>query len=276
MAHVYTLANAKGGCGKSTVAFNLSVSFAKEGYQTLAIDLDQQGNLSAALGVDINEITLTSYRLLIDEAAEIDPYLVEVRPRLKLLPSTIDLDADDLLEAKKVNRELLLRKKLKPVMREFDIIVIDTPPAMRAATLNGLTVADTVIIPIDSSYFALLGLSQLLRVIAAIREAHKPDLVIRALNTMFNRRQSLDKQIRKRIEDFFGSDLVLQTTINKNVAIAEAVALQKSVIEYAPGASGTFDFTRLVKELLEDTDNGEQEARRAIRKSKQGAQSGKS
>ena len=99
--------------------------------------------------------------MLVDEEAGIEKFLIEVRPRLKLLPNTIDIDADDLLEAKKVNRELILRRKLKPVLRDFDFVIIDTPPAMRAATLNGLAVADVVVIPIDSSYFALLGLSQL-------------------------------------------------------------------------------------------------------------------
>ena len=217
------------------------------------MDLDQQGNLSAALGIDLNKLTLTAHRLLINEEAEIEKFLVEVRPRLKLLPNTIEIDADDLLEAKKINRELILRKKLKPVLREFDIVVIDTPPAMRAATLNGLAVADTVIIPIDSSYFALLGLNQLLQIVAAIREAHKPDMVIRALSTMFNRRQNLDKEIRKRVEEYFGPDLVLETVIHKNVGIAEAAALQKSVVEYSAIASGTFDFTKLTQELIQET-----------------------
>ena len=210
MAHVYTLANAKGGCGKSTVAFNLAVCFSRSDYRTLAIDLDQQGNLSAAFGVDLNELTLTAHRLLIDEQADVTAFLIEPRPRLRLLPNTIDVDADDLLEAKKVNRELLLRRKLKPVMRDFDLVVIDTPPAMRAATLNGLAVADTILVPVDSSYFALLGLNQLLKVVAAIRDAHNPNLVIRALTTMYNRRQNLDKQIRRQVEQFFGPELVLK------------------------------------------------------------------
>jgi chromosome partitioning protein len=270
MSHVFTLANAKGGCGKSTVALNLAICWARAGYKTLAIDLDQQGNLSAALGTDLNKLTLTAHRLLIDEEAEIDRFLVEVRPRLRLLPNTIDIDADDLLEAKKVNRELILRKKLKPVLREFDIVVIDTPPAMRAATLNGLAVADVVVVPIDSSYFALLGLNQLLHVLAAIREAHKPDMVIRALTTMFNRRQNLDKEIRKRVEEFFGPDLVLETLIHKNVGIAEAAALQKSVVEYSPIASGTFDFTKLTQELIQETAYEESSARRSIAKLEQG------
>ena len=108
MTHIYTLANAKGGCGKSTVALNLAVCFARAGHRTLAVDLDQQGNLSAALGADLNQLKLTAHRLLINDEA-----------------------ADDLLEAKKVNRELLLKRKLRPVLRDFDIVVIDTPPAMR-------------------------------------------------------------------------------------------------------------------------------------------------
>lgn len=263
MSHVYTLANAKGACGKSTVAFNLAVCFARSG-RTLAIDLDQQGNLSAALGVDLNEVKLTAHQLLIDDQAEIGSFLVEPRPRLKFLPNTIDIVADDLLEAKKVNRELLLRKKLKPTLRDFDVVVIDTPQAMRAATLNGLAVADVTIVPIESSYFALLGLNQLLQVIAAIREAHQPNMIVQAPTTLFNRRQNLDKAIRRQVEDFFGPELVLQTLIHKNVGIAEAAMLQKAAVEYSPATSGAFDFSRLTKELLEDSAYDQEAARRAL------------
>src|SRR5215831_14442203 len=113
MSRIYTLANAKGGCGKSTTALNVSVCCARAGCKTLAIDLDQQGNLSAALGADLNDLSLTAHRLLINGEAEIEKFLIEVRPRLKLLPNTIDIDADDLLEARKVNRELILRRKLR-------------------------------------------------------------------------------------------------------------------------------------------------------------------
>ena len=141
---------------------------------------------------------------------------------------------------------------------------------MRSATVNGLAVADVVIVPIDSSYFALLGLNQLLHVVAAIREAHKPDMVIRALTTMFNRRQNLDKEIRKRVEQFFGPELVLETVIHKNVGIAEAAALQKSVVEYSSFASGTFDFTKLTQELIQETAYEETTARRSVGKLEQG------
>ncbi|HEX2521595.1 MAG TPA: ParA family protein [Terriglobia bacterium] len=179
-------------------------------------------------------------------------FLLEPRPRLKLLPNTIDIVADDLLEAKKVNRDLLLRSKLQPVLRNFDIVIIDTPPAMRAATLNGLAVADTTIVPVESSFFLLLGLNQLLQVIAAIRDAHQPNMVLRALTSHFNRRQNLDKQIRRQVEDFFGPDLVLQTPIHKSVGIVEAIMLQKAAIEYSPATSGAFDFNKLTQELIED------------------------
>src|SRR5437867_2949837 len=167
MTYTFTLANAKGGCGKTTVALNLAVCFARAGYRTLAIDLDQQGNLSAGLGVDLNKLGFTAHRLLISEVPDIGRYLVEIRPQLKLLPNSIDIEADDLLEAKKLNRELLLRRQMKPILPEFDVVLIDTPPAMRAATVNALVVADSVIIPIESSSFALLGMNQLLKTIAA-------------------------------------------------------------------------------------------------------------
>jgi chromosome partitioning protein len=170
MAQILTFTNAKGGCGKTTVALNLAICFARAGYRTLAIDLDQQGNLSAGLGVDLNQLNSTAHRLLISEVLDIHRYLIEVRPQLKLLPNSIDIEADDLLEAKKVNREVLLRRQLKPIQSEFDVVLIDTPPAMRAATVNALVVADSVIVPIDSSSFALLGMTQLLKTIAAISD----------------------------------------------------------------------------------------------------------
>ena len=140
MAHIFTSTNAKGGCGKIMVALKLAICFAKAGYRTLAVDLDQQGNLSSGLGIDLNKLTCTTHRLLINEAPEICRYLIDVRPLLKLLPDTIDIEADDLLEAKKVNRELLLRRQLKPIQDSFDVVLIDTPPAMIAATINALVV----------------------------------------------------------------------------------------------------------------------------------------
>jgi chromosome partitioning protein len=263
MAYIFTFTNAKGGCGKTTVALNLAICFAKAGYRTLAIDLDQQGNLSAGLGVDLNKLSTTAHRLLINEVPEIRKYLNEIRPQLMLLPNSIDIEADDLLEAKKVNRELLLRRQLKPILNDFDVVLIDTPPAMRAATVNALVVADSVIIPIDSSSFALLGMNQLLKTIAAISETHNPALKILVLTTMFNKRQNLDKIIRQQVEDFFGPSLVLESIIHRYVSVAEATAMKKGVVENAVASSATFDFTKLFNELKREMSH-EQDRQRAV------------
>ncbi len=252
MAHILTFTNAKGGCGKTTVALNLAICFAKAGYRTLAIDLDQQGNLSAGLGVDLNKLSTTAHRLLINEVPEIRRYLIEIRPQLMLLPNSIDIEADDLLEAKKVNRELLLRRQLKPILSDFDVVLIDTPPAMRAATVNALVVADSVIIPIDSSSFALLGMNQLLKTIAAISETHNPALKILVLTTMFNKRQNLDKIIRQQVLEFFGPSLVLESIIHRYVGIAEATAMRKGAVESSTTSSATFDFMKLFHELKQE------------------------
>src|SRR5213594_4296782 len=263
MAHIFTATNAKGGCGKTTVVLNLAVCFAKVGYRTLAIDLDQQGNLTAGLGVDLNQLNSTAHRLLINETAEIARYLIEIRPQLKLLPNSIDIEADDLLEVKKVNRELLLRRQLKPILPDFDVVLIDTRPAMRAAIVNALVVADSVIIPIDSSSFALLGMNQLLKTIAAITETHNPALKILVLTTMFNKRLNLDKIIRGQVEDFFGPSLVLESVIHRYVGVAEATAMKKGVVESCMTSSATFDFMKLFNKLKRGIRH-EQERQRAI------------
>ncbi len=252
MSYTFTFTNAKGGCGKTTVALNLAICFARAGYRTLAIDLDQQGNLSAGLGVDLNKLSLTAHRLIINEAPDIRRYLVEIRPQLHLLPNSIDIEADDLLEAKKVNRELLLRRQLKPIHSDFDVILIDTPPAMRAATVNALVVADGVIIPIDSGSFALLGMNQLLKTIAAISETHNPSLKILVLSTLFNRRQVLDREIRRQVEEFFGPSLVLEAVIHRYVGVAEATAMRKGVVESSTASAATFDFMKLFNELRKE------------------------
>jgi chromosome partitioning protein len=263
MSHIFTLTNAKGGCGKTTVALNLAICFARAGYRTLAIDLDQQGNLSAGLGVDLNKLSLTAHRLIINEAPDIRRYLVEIRPQLHLLPNSIDIEADDLLEAKKVNRELLLRRQIKPILPDFDVILIDTPPAMRAATVNALVVADGVVIPIDSSSFALLGMNQLLKTIAAISETHNPSLKILVLTTLFNRRQILDREIRRQVEEFFGSGLVLESVIHRYVGVAEATAMRKGVVESSETSAATFDFMKLFNELKKEM-NHEQKGQGAV------------
>lgn len=188
----------------------------------LAVDLDQQGNLSAALGADLQDIEesrLTSHRLMLDERGDFSQYVISCRPRLDLLPSCLDADAEALLDSQAVSRELLLKQKLAPAQPSYDYAVMDTPPSLRIPTLNALAMSDLTIVPIESSMFALLGLGQLLRTISKVRRAHTPNMQLMALSTMYTSRQNLDKEIREKVLEKFTEDFVFRTTIPRAVAV---------------------------------------------------------
>jgi chromosome partitioning protein len=248
------IANHKGGCAKTTTALNVAATLALTGSRVLAIDLDPQGNLSAALGADLEaleESKLTTHRLMLDERGDYSTYLIKSRPRLELLPACLDADAEAMLDGHQVSRELLLKQKLAPAQPTYDYCVIDTPPSLRVPTLNALAMSDLTIVPVESSMFALLGLTQLLRTIAKVRKLHSPEMSIMALSTMYTARQNLDKTIRARVVEKFTEDFVFQTTIPRTVSIGEAVATLRTVIETSPESQGTFAFRKLVTEIRE-------------------------
>ncbi len=248
------LANHKGGCAKTTTALNLAVALAAKGSRVLAIDLDLQGNISAALGADLAELEETRktvHRLMLDTGADFSEYLIHSRPRLDLLPSSLDSDVGPALDALVVSRELKLKEKLAPAMQHYDYCVIDTPPALGVATLNGLVVADLVIIPIETSLFALLGLKQLLRVVAQVRQAHTPDQFVMALSTIHAARQNLDKQVRAQVTAKFTEEFVFNTTIPRLVSVGEATAGLKAVVEIDTTSPATLAFYQLIREIKE-------------------------
>src|SRR5215213_1608193 len=208
-----TLANHKGGCAKTTTALNLAVALASKGARVLAVDLDLQGNLSAALGADLGELEetrKTAHRLLLDPGADYSEYVISARPRLDLLPASLEV-----------------------------------------ATLNGLVPADLVIIPIETSYFALLGLTQLLRVIAQVRAAHAPDQFVMALSTIHSARQTIDKQVRAQVISKFTEEFVFNTTIPRLVSASEATAGKKAVVEIDSTSPATLAFYQLIREIKE-------------------------
>jgi chromosome partitioning protein len=259
---IIVLANHKGGCSKTTCALNIAVTLAATGSKVLAIDLDQQGNLSAALGADLQDIEesrLTSHRLMIDERGDFSHYVIPCRPRLDLLPSCLDADAEALLDGQAVSRELLLKQKLAPARPSYDYAVIDTPPSLRIPTLNALAMSDLTIVPIESSMFALLGLGQLLRTISKVRRAHAVDMQLMALSTMYTSRQNLDKEIREKVMEKFTEDFVFRTTIPRAVAVGQATATLQAVVESSPESAASFAFRKLVTEVQEVL-NDEQEA----------------
>lgn len=249
-----TIANHKGGCAKTTTALNIAVALAAKGSRVLAVDLDLQGNLSAALGADLAELEesrKTVHRMMLDPGADFSEYLIHSRPRLDLLPASLDSEVSPALDSLVVSRELKLKEKLMPAMQHYDYCVIDTPPALGVPTLNGLVVADLVIIPIETSLFALLGLKQLLRVVAQVRQAHAPDQFVMALSTIHSARQNLDKQVRQQVVAKFTEEFVFHTTIPRLVSVGEATAGLKAVVEIDSTSPATLAFYQLIREIKE-------------------------
>jgi chromosome partitioning protein len=248
------ITNHKGGCAKTTTALNLAVAFASKGKRVLAIDLDVQGNLSAALGADLEELEQTRktvHRLMLDPAADYSDYLIRSRPRLDVLPASLDSEVLPALDSQAVSRELRLRDKMLPAQDHYDYCIIDTPPALNVPTLNGLVLADMVVIPVESSLFALLGLTQLLRVVAQVRQAHSPDQFVMALSTIHAARQNLDKKVRASVLERFTEEFVFETVIPRSVSVGEATAGLEAIVEAEPTNPATFAFYKLMSEIRE-------------------------
>jgi chromosome partitioning protein len=251
------LANHKGGCSKTTTALNLAIVLVKQGSRVLAVDLDPQGNLSVALGTDLQELEstrCTSHRMMLDPKGDIAAYLTRARPRLDLIPSCLDHDAETLIEGQPVSRDLLLKNKLASIRTGYDYCVIDTPPSLRAPTLNALAMSDMTIIPIESSVFALVGLTQLMRMVSAVRRAHAPKMIIMGLSTMHVARQTVDKEVGAQMEAIFKTN-VFETRVPRAAAVNAATGMGKSVFETdiaSPAALAFFNLANEVRERFDD------------------------
>ena len=262
-----SVANHKGGCAKTTVCMNLAVTLALGGSRVLAVDLDPQGNLSAGFGVDLEELEdtrRTSLRLMLDPGGDFSEYLVRVRPRVDLIPNCLDDEAEAIIMAAD-SRELLLKEKLDPAARQYDYCVIDTPPSLGTPTLNALAMADLTLAPIDTGYFALLGIRQLRRKVARISKKFSPDMQFLALSTKYTAKRKLDQTVRQKVIERFGEDYVLETVIPKLVAVEEAPTLEKAVVESHPESPASFAFRKLVKEIKEVIGDEDSRPEAAIR-----------
>ena len=247
------IANHKGGCAKTTTALNLAIMLSAQGSRVLAVDLDPQGNLSVALGVNLQELEQTrntSHRLMLDPNGDVAAYMTRPRPKLALIPACLDHDAETLIEGQPVSRDLLLKTRLIKVDRAFDYCVIDTPPSLRAPTLNALAMSDMTVIPIESSMFALVGLSQLMRMVAAVRRAHAPKMIIMGLSTMYVQRQTVDKEVRAQMEGIFKTN-VFETWIPRAAAVNAATGAGKGVFEMDASSTASTAFFNLANEIRE-------------------------
>ena len=254
-ARVIAISNQKGGVGKTTTTINLAAALVAEGQRVLIVDLDPQGNASTGLGLLPEDRELTAYDVLLDDAPAIDcVYATEIEG-LYLIPSTVDLSSADIELMSNEKRSFLLHDALRSsaVVENFNYILIDCPPSLNLLTVNAMVASDSVLVPLQSEFFALEGLSQLMLTIREIRTTANSRLRIEGVVlTMFDRRNNLSQQVEQDARDNLG-DLVFQTIIPRNVRVSEAPSFAMPVLQYDPNSTGAKAYRDLAIELLAKT-----------------------
>ena len=251
MSRVIAIANQKGGVGKTTTAINLGASLAVAECRTLVLDMDPQGNATSGLGIATDPELVTIYDVLVEgrEAREAIVEAVQF-PFLDLMPSTRDLVGAEIELVGALSRETILRRALESIRGDYDYILVDCPPSLGLLTLNTLTAADSVLIPIQCEFYALEGLSQLLNTVRLVQRALNPGLEIEGvLLTMFDRRLNLSRQVAAEAREYF-QDRVYRTAIPRNVRLAEAPSFGQPIVQYDVLSQGAQSYLALAKELL--------------------------
>ena len=249
---VIALANQKGGVGKTTTAITLGAALADLGERILLVDFDPQGGCGIGLGIEPANLDLSVYNVLLDRNCPVEEAVQKTQvPNLDLLPANIDLAAAELLLVQEVAREQSLMRVLAPLRVKYDFILIDCPPSLGLLTINALTAADGVLVPLECEYYALRGMAQLMNSIDQIKERLNPRLQVDGiLATMYDRRTLHAKEVLERVRDAFGPR-VLDTVIHKTVRFAEAPVVGEPIIYYSPNSPGAQAYRRLAEEVLQ-------------------------
>lgn len=254
MGRIIAIANQKGGVGKTTTAVNLAACIAENNKKVLAIDMDPQGNMTSGFGIDKNELENTAYDLLVDEEMGARECIVEVFHCLSLLPSNRNLTGAEIELLTVKDMQYILRNKLEEIMDDYDYIIIDCPPALGMLTVNAMTAADTVIVPIQCEFFALDGLTQLIYTIGLIQNSLNPDLVIEGVVfTMYDARTNLSLQVVENVKDCLDQN-IYKTIIPRNVKLAEAPSHGLPINFYAPRSSGAESYQQLAQEVINNSE----------------------
>ncbi|MFC3850984.1 ParA family protein [Corynebacterium hansenii] len=253
-ATILAMCNQKGGVGKTTSTINMGAALAEFGRKVLLVDLDPQGALSAGLGIPHEDLDLTVYNLIIDSDTDVrDAIHHTTVPGLDLVPANIDLSAAEIQLVNEVGREQALARALRPVRRDYDFIIVDCQPSLGLLTVNALTIAQGVIIPMECEYFSLRGLALLTDTVGKVRDRLNFDLeVLGILVTMFDRRTLHAREVMERLVEVFG-DKVFDTVITRTVRFPETSVAGEPITAWAPTSQGADQYRDLAREVIERT-----------------------
>jgi chromosome partitioning protein len=250
MAKVIAICNQKGGVGKSTTAVNVGSYLALSGKRTLLIDLDPQGNATTACGVDRRSLERSSYNVLVDGLSAEQAIVGTTIEQLKLIPSSMDLAGAEPFLAGSENRETVLRRTVELLRERYDFILLDCPPSLGLLTINALVAADSTIIPVQCEYLALEGLNALMQSVSLIKERLNPSLKVGGIVlTMTDFRATLNREVADEVKNFF-KDLVFNTSIPRNIRLAESPSFGKPICLYDPHSSGAIAYQLLTQEVI--------------------------
>ncbi len=251
MGRIIAIANQKGGVGKTTTAINLSACLAEMGKKVLTIDLDPQGNTTSGLGVDKNQQNKTAYELLIGQETVESCVQKEVFPNLDLLPSNVNLSGAEIELIGIHRKEYILKDEIDKVRDQYEFVIIDCPPSLNMLTVNAMTTADTVLVPIQCEYYALEGLTQLIHTINLVKQRLNPSLELEGVVfTMYDARTNLSLQVVENVKSSL-KNTVYKTIIPRNVRLAEAPSHGMPITQYDPRSAGAESYRLLAEEVAQ-------------------------